>query len=216
MANLDKIKKRIMSSLKWPTEYVRYDKPKLSITSDPLAKKHMIRVPTAGSPVKEMDYMHELTHAWLGEKVHPFFSILFFRPKPPEADLRAIFAPYLTARDWFAGALLIAWCPKERSVDIIREVGNVIKRLETKGPLSGKDIYAISLVAAQAIYWGLKNIEARGDLKTIVNILLKFRPEQPTVSKLTALTNQLAPLTTRCRVRLHPDSKIDTWEVYQV
>src|SRR5690349_21521452 len=110
---LKNLVKRALDELSWPVrEEVQQSGP-LIIFSDPVAKTHTIYRPADSpeeGPLPELLYLHELGHALLCERVHPFFSSGF-----PIAGLDKEMIPPVTpvlntASDWFVGHWMTEFC----------------------------------------------------------------------------------------------------------
>ena len=107
--------KKAKGELSWEVREVAQESGPLRIFSDPVVRTHTIFLPsspTEEGPAQELLYLHELGHALLCERVHPFFSSGFPIVGLEKEQLPAV-APLLSAAsDWFVGHWLMEFCPE--------------------------------------------------------------------------------------------------------
>jgi len=74
---LKNLTKKARNELSWQVREEEQPSGPLRIYSDPVARTHAIFLPLEhpeGGPDQELAFLHELGHALLCERVHPFFS----------------------------------------------------------------------------------------------------------------------------------------------
>jgi len=210
--NLTKIRNRILGSLKWEVQNRTGDESEIQIISVAKHRRHVVSIPQRGDPVREIEYLHELAHAWLAERIHPLLSTAVIVPRPPADVLQSLMAPKRCAADWFADAVLWEWAPKASAREIREHLGYILAM--TPEELNGEMLYQGGLICAQALYWKIRPFNVPGPLQPVVDTLLKFPPDRPNLPKMQALLNALAALTTAWRVRAIPDEELgsEVWE----
>jgi len=210
--NLTKIYNRVLASLKWPVEKRLWDETSLQITCVTARRRHVMSIPRRGDAVREIEFLHELAHARLAEDVHPLLATGVFVPRPPDHVLRELVWPTQSAADWFADALLWEWAPHACAMEIREHLGYVLATTVAKLS-NGQLFYAGGLICAQARYWKIMPFEAPQLLQPVIDVLLRFQPEKPTLAKMQALLNALAELTTPYRVRAVENNGETVWAV---
>lgn len=205
---------RVRAGLKWHITEEIGNSPDFTITSDPWARTHTIRRPASGDMPRDMEYRHELAHAWLAEHVHPLLSTAYFRRGISQDSIEPLVSPKRCAADWFADALLRTWCPRKADREVIEHLGYVFD-LAGDAEQDISILYGGGLVVAQAVHWNLKRVVVPPIYRPVVDILLAFPPEKPSITKMRTLINRLAALTTDLRVAITHDDGIEVWDLIQ-
>jgi len=113
---IKKLIKKIRHRLQWPVAENRAPGiDTLSIDSDSRARIHRINVP--GHDVRDIEYLHELGHAWLCETVSPMFSGQTFGTVDIEV-LSLIQPASQAASDWFVDHWIYTMAPAEERREI--------------------------------------------------------------------------------------------------
>ena len=98
--------KKARNELSWAIHEEKQESGPLRIFSDPATRSHTIFKPTSTpqlGPVQEIVYLHELGHALLCERVHPFFSSCFPISGLEKEQIPAVTPVLSAASDWFVG-----------------------------------------------------------------------------------------------------------------
>jgi len=171
------------------------------INSEPLMYIHEIYWPQLGlyNDPKWIcyDYLHELTHAYLCEKVHPLFSTSHFVPNAVDLikELGDSFVfIFMSAQDWFVNAKLDELQPALHrkcmsNVDIeiaLKEIANA-----THDTLNAT-LYGVGDVIARLYHYFNKEVIVGDDnINFIVKAYKSVNPNQPTLENLQILINKL-------------------------
>lgn len=192
------------NELSWPVREVAQASGRLSIFSDPMACNHTLFLP-AGQPEtgqpEELIYLHELGHALLCERVHPFFSTAF-PIEGLDAGLLPAVAPLLgTASDWFVGQWFMEFCPEVALAELKKEFAATAAMMDTGETPDVDRFFVAVLIIAQARMYLKERAECEGFLEAAVRAFLAVPPDKPTIGKLEELFNRLLALGApyRCR-----------------
>jgi hypothetical protein len=190
--------------LSWTVHEVEREGGQLRIFSDPMEKTHTIYQPppqTENSPVPELLFLHELGHALLCERVHPFFASGFPIYGLEQEQIQAV-APVLSAAsDWFIGHWLMEFCPELALAELQDEYEATAEMME-KGETPSIDKFFVAvLITAQSKKYLKAEVECSGFLESAVQAFLAVSPDKPSVGKLVELINRLLSLGApyRCR-----------------
>lgn len=201
---LKNLVRKAKDELSWAVQEIEQTSGPLRIFSDPVAKTHTIFRPsgTAGEgPKLELLYLHELGHALLCERVHPFFSS-GFPIAGLEKELFPAVSPLLNAAsDWFVGHWLTEFC-YDVAIDELKHEYAATAEMIGKGEVSSLDQFFIAvLIAAQSKKYLNAPVECSGLLKSAVDAFLEVPPENPSLVKIEGLFNTLLSLGTpfHCR-----------------
>ena len=218
MQDLNEIIKGVRDGLAWPVKHEEHDQPDLIITSDPYARTHTVSFPRVRrSEVRTIEYLHELAHAHLAEKVHHLLSTAYFRHGTPDEQIYDFIWPQRTAADWYADALLMKWCRKEGTAEILEHLQYVLRPINL-APEEMKFItFGGGLICAQAAYWRLRSFTIPSMYRPVARILRDFDPYDVTLLSMETLVNTLAGLVTNRRIRLTSDDETDVgiWEIIE-
>ena len=196
--------KKAKAELTWLSLELPQDKGPVRVVSDPDAKIHRIFLSpetAEADPRQELLYLHELGHATLCERVHPFFGTMF-PITGLEQRLGPAVSPVLNAAgDWFVGQWQTEFCPELALAELKSEFDASTELLSKEEPPTVDEFFAVALIIAQAIKYLKVQDNCAGFLKQTVHAFLEVPPENPSVQKFELLTNKLlelgAPL--RCR-----------------
>jgi hypothetical protein len=191
----------------------------LRVFSDPVTRVHTIFLPSAvpeEGPALELTYLHELGHALMCERVHPFFSSGF-----PIIGLEERLAPAISpilnaASDWFVGHWMMEFSP-EVAIDELKNEYEATSDMMERGETPSVDKFFVAvLIIAQSIKYLKVSVECSGFLDAAVKAFLAVPPEKPSVGKLEELFNRLLSLGAPYRCRRKSTEKQDVLEFYRV
>jgi len=196
--------KKAKAELTWLSLELPQDKGPIRVVSDPDAKIHRIFISPENAeadPRQELLYLHELGHATLCERVHPFFGAVFPVTDLDERLVAAVSPVLNAAGDWFVGQWQTEFCPELALAELKHEFEASTELLSEEQPPTVEKFFVAALVIAQAIKYLKVRDNCDGFLKQTVHAFLEVPPENPSVQKFELLANKLlelgAPL--RCR-----------------
>ena len=199
--------------LKWPvTDITGSEVGPLRITSDHIKKTHTIYLPD--HDVREIEYLHEIGHAYLCEWVNPMFGTQYFARSVTPAQINEIQPASQGASDWFCDQWLFEITPAAEKAEISESMGLIISQLQ-RSSAGGPELFCMAvLIFAQAQKYCGEKLNMGEPLKSGVAGLLAINPANPTVAKLQAAVNVLLSCYSNLRVKHIIDSEnIDCWEV---
>jgi len=201
---LKNLVKKAKGELTWPVEEVLRESDSLRIFSNPTERKHSIYLSAThleGGPVHDLRYLHELGHALLCERAHPFFASSF-----PiiglEKELFPAIGPVLSAAsDWFIGHWLIEFCPELAIAELQSEYEATAEMMASGETPSLDKFFIAVLITAQSIKYLKSKVACSGFLDSAVQAFLAVEPDNPSAGKLVDLINRLLTLGApyRCR-----------------
>ena len=201
---LKNLVKKAKGELAWTVREVVQESGQLRIFSEPMDKTHTIYLPSPPpeeGPVHQLLYLHELGHALLCERVHPFFASGFPIVGLEKEQLPAV-APLLSAAsDWFIGHWLMGFCP-ELALAELQDEYEATADMMANGEKPGLDRFFVAvLITAQSIKYLKAAVKCSGFLDSAVQAFLAVPPDIPSVGKLVELINRLLSLGApyRCR-----------------
>lgn len=192
------------SELTWEVQYVQQESEVVRILSDPVDKVHFIVLPpetAEADPAQDLLYLHELGHALLCERVHPFFGSIY-----PVTGLEERMGPAVrpvlnAAGDWFVGQWQMEFCHDLAMSELHNEFLVTEMLLNKSETPSVEKFFVMALIVAQSIQYLHVTDNCSGFLKETVAAILAVPPENPSMEKMLQLINGLlelgAPL--RCR-----------------
>lgn len=194
---LKNLVKKAKGELAWTVnEVATQDCVQVRIFSDPMDKTHTIYLPSPlpESAVHEFLFLHELGHALMCERVHPFFASGFPIVGLEKEQIQAA-APVLSAAsDWFIGHWLMEFCP-ELALAELQDEYEATAEMMARGETPGLDKFFVAvLITAQSIKYLKAAVECSGFLDSAVQAFLAVSPENPSVGKLVKLINRLLSL----------------------
>lgn len=210
--------KKAMGELSWPAQEVTQESGPLRIFSDPVDRNHTIflpPVPPKDGPSQELLYLHELGHALLCERIHPFFSSGF-----PVAGLDQAYAPAVspllyTASDWFVGQWMMEFC-HDVAIDELKKEYEATAEMMGKGEPDSVDKFFVAvLIIAQSIKYLKVQVDCSGFLDTAVKAFLAVPPEKPSLQKMVNLINSLLSLGAPFQCRHMNSEGQDVLEFYR-
>jgi hypothetical protein len=215
---LKNLVKKAMGELSWPAREIAQPSGPLRIFSDPVERSHTIFIPAdppEDGQVPELLFLHELGHALLCERVHPFFSGGF-----PITGLEQRFVPAVTpllntAGDWFVGHWMTEFCREVAIVELEKEYEATAGMMD-KGETPNVDKFFVAvLIIAQSIKYLKVQVECSGFLDSAVQAFLAIPPEKPTIGKFEELVNSLLALGSPFRCRHVASQGQDVMEFYR-
>ena len=216
---LKNLVKKAREELTWEVREQAQESGPLRIFSDSVARTHTIFLPTdrpAEGPVPEIDYLHELGHALLCERVHPFFSSGFPISGLQEELLPAVTPVLGAASDWFVGHWMTEFCRDVALAELQKEY-EATAELMAKGETPSVDRFFVAvLIIAQSMKYLKAQVECSGFLDTAVKAFLAVPPEKPTARKMEELVNALLALGAPYRCRIVTGEGPDVLEFYRV
>jgi hypothetical protein len=201
---LKNLVKKVREELDWPIQELPQESGAIRIFSDPANRTHTLFMPEAapeGGPEHETLYLHELGHALLCERVHPFFSNGFPIAGLDEKLLPAVSPILNAAGDWFVGQWLMECAPEFATDELHKEYEATAEFMEQGEMPSVEKFFVAVLIIAQSIKYLKKQVNYSGFLDAAVQAFLSVSPENPTVRKFEKLVNLLLALGApyRCR-----------------
>jgi hypothetical protein len=218
---LKSLVKKAREELSWLTlEEVQPTGP-LHIFSDPVARTHTIFRPAPlpdddGGPDKDLHYLHELGHALLCERVHPFFSNSFPISGLSKDQVPAVSPVLSTASDWFVGHWMTEFCPDAAIAELKKEFGATARMMENKETPSLDKFFVAVLIIAQSVKYLDEQVACSGILDEAVKAFLAVPPENPSVGKIEDLINSLLALGTPYQCRHLTSQGQDVLHFYRV
>jgi hypothetical protein len=216
---LKNLVKKARGELSWPSLEKTQETGPLRIFSDPMARNHTIYLPAgsqAAGPAPELLFLHELGHALLSERVHPFFSSGFPITGLDKELLPAVSPVLNAASDWFVGQWLMEFCP-DVALEELRQEYEATAALMDRGETPGVDkFFAAVLIIAQSIRYLKVSVACEGFLDAAVKAFLAVAPERPSLDKLEALINALLALGAPYRCRRVNSEGLEVLEFYPV
>jgi hypothetical protein len=216
---LKNLVKKAKDELTWAVHEVAQKSAQPRIFSDSVAKTHTIYLPsedTGEGMLQELLYLHELGHALLCERVHPFFASGF-----PVAGLGVELLPAVTpilsaASDWFVGQWMMEFCP-DVAIGELKNEYEATADMMAKGETPGLDKFFVAvLITAQSIKYLKAAVECSGFLDSAVQVFLAVPPEKPSLQKIEELVNRLLSLGAPYRCRHIISQGQDVLEFYRV
>jgi hypothetical protein len=215
---LKNLVKKAKGELSWLVLEEAQPSGPMRIFSDPTVRTHTIFQPSSSAdadPARELRALHELGHALLCERVHPFFSTGF----PIDGlnkDLVPAAVPVLsTASDWFVGQWMMEFCHDVAIAQLKAEFEATSELMESgETPSVDKFFVAVLIIARAMKYLGTK-VECSGFLDSAVQAFLSIPPERPSVWKMEELINRLLSLGSPYRCRHLNSEGQDVMEFYR-
>ena len=189
--------KKIRGELSWTVREVAQESGPLRIFTDPVVRTHTIFLPSAPTeegPAQELLYLHELGHALLCERVHPFFSSGFPITGLDEGQVPAVSLVLNAAGDWFVGQWMMEFF-HDVAIDELKKEYAATAGMMEKGETPSIDKFFVAvLIIAQSIKYLKAPVECSGFLDTAVKAFLEVPPEKPSLRKIENLINSLLSL----------------------
>jgi len=201
---LKNLVKKARNELSWPVQEVEQASGPLRIFTDTVARIHTIFLPSAPpeqGPAQEILYLHELGHALLCERVHPFFAGGFPITGLDKGLVPAVTPVLNAASDWFVGQWMMEFCHDVAIAELEKEY-EATAEMMGKGETPSVDKFFVAvLITAQSIKYLKAPVECSGFLDSAVKAFLAVPPEKPTLRKIEDLINSLLSLGApfRCR-----------------
>jgi hypothetical protein len=215
---LKNLVKKAKAELSWTVREDVQEAGPLRIFSDPVVRTHTIFLPsspTEEGPGQEIPYLHELGHALLCERVHPFYSSGFPLSGLVEAQVPAVSLVLNSASDWFVGHWMMEFCHDVAIAELKKEYAATAEMME-KGENPGIDKFFVAvLIIAQSIKYLKAPVECSGFLDSAVKAFLAVPPEKPTLRKIEKLINSLLSLGSPFQCRHVNSEGQDVLEFYR-
>ena len=211
----------IRNMLSWPVAITASPRGYIEIESSPLEKKHIIKYPTSGDPLRPIELQHEYVHAFLCEKIHHLFSGSVFVQGTDRNLLEILTEVFQSANDWFVDAVLFKYWPEIEKEDVREHLELMFKACPDRDIQRMKAIVA-PFLWAQAEHFHLPRPIRRKAKRTfpknvekIKNQFLIVDPSNPTINGLEKLVDCLTRQVTRNRwsARIINDGTLDVWEL---
>lgn len=210
--------KKAKSELSWPAQEVEQQSGPLRIFSDPVGRTHTIFLPAAPpeeGPVQELAYLHELGHALLCERVHPFFSSGFPIAGLEKSQIQAVSPVLFTASDWFVGQWMMEFCHDVATDELKKEYEATAEMMGQGEPESVDKFFVAVLIIAQSIKYLKVQVDCSGFLDSAVQAFLAVPPEKPTIENIERLINSLLSLGAPYQCRHTQSEGQDVLEFYR-
>jgi len=215
---LKNLVKKAKSELVWTVREAEQESVLPRVFSDPMDKTHTIYLPSTPhekGPGHELLYLHELGHALLCEKVHPFFASGFPIAGLEKEQIPAVGPVLSTASDWFVGQWLMGFCPELALAELQDEFEATAAMMAKGEPPSLDRFFVAVLITAQSVRYLNSAVDCAGFLDSAVQAFLAVSPDNPSVGKLIALINSLLSLGAPYRCRLITSQGQDVLEFFQ-
>lgn len=188
---------KVLSKLSWPVYHAHHNRW-MEIVSDNTTQIHTIYMDNGSDkPLRAIEYLHELGHAYLAER-NSIFCVHRFRSD--DCDINSIMPmlsnPVKSTSDWFVVDLLYQWCPDEEKAEIAEHV-EYIRQIAASIKKYSPDAYIAAFLVAQGVYYlkHRRNITALANINELVAYFLSVPPAKPTTGNFSILFNALlAPL----------------------
>ena len=220
---LKNLVKKAKDELSWLVLEESQESGPLRIFSDPGTRTHTLFLPAEPSdkgPLQELTCLHELGHALLCERVHPFFSSGFPVTGLDEKLLPAVTPTLSAASDWFVGQWMMEFCHDVAMAELKKEyeaTAEVMTGLMDKGETPSMDRFFVAvLIIAQSIQYLKTPVQCSGFLDAAVQAFLAVPPERPSAAKMIDLINRLLSLGAPYRCRHLVGQRQDVMEFYRV
>jgi len=208
--------KRVRGDLAWPVIEQPHELSAIRVVSYPRTESHVVLFPDKQHQKStDLDYLHELGHATLCERVHPVFSASSHFASRESVHHFLMLVPALNAAlDWYICSWQMGLSPQLTRKQIRQglKTAEEVLGLAELPPL--EIILDAAGVIAQNIHFLEEPIECDGVLQTAVDAFLAMPPEQPSAESCVLLVNRLMATYTHYRTRLLQEGKLFTWEVY--
>jgi len=216
---LKNLVKKTREELNWPVQELPQESGPIRIFSDPATCTHTLFLPKSspeGGPSHELLYLHELGHALICERVHPFFSSGF-----PIAGLDSKLLPAVSpvlnvAGDWFVGQWFMECAPSLALDELNKEYEATAELMAHAEPPTMEKFFVAVLIIAQSVKYLRKQVNFSGFLDAAVQAFLSVPPENPTVQKFEKLVNLLLALGAPYRCRRVNSGEHEVLEFYPV
>jgi hypothetical protein len=216
---LQNLVKKAKGELSWPAREVAQESGPVHIFSDPVARTHTIFLPTdppAAGQDQELLCLHELGHALLCERVHPFFSSGFPIAGLDKGQVPAVSPVLNVASDWFVGQWLMEFCPDVAMAELQKEYEATAELMEKGATPSFEKFFVVVLITAQSIKYLKASVTCSGLLDSAVKAFLAVPPDRPSLRKIEDLINTLLALGTPLQCRHMNNDGQDVLEFYRV
>lgn len=208
----------LRGKLSWKFETRKHDEDSVTVSCDPILKKHMVFSPR-GRRVTELELLRASCHASLAEEVSPLFSAIVAESGDmlPEKVFKGQIWPALcVSRIWFADGRMAEVCPPAARDEVLRRFKELEERYpggEVEGSIDSMLLVALTVAEAEVFCGNHKKVFGR--LRALVGMFRRIGAGQPTLRKLQTLNNGL--LSAYCPFRVEPryqdDLGMDIWQV---
>jgi len=215
---LKNLVKKARGELAWTVRDAAEESVQPRIFSDPVDKTHTIYLPSPPpekDPGHELLYLHELGHALLCERVHPFFASGFPIAGLEKEQFPAVGPVLSTASDWFVGHWLMEFCPELALAELHGEFEATAAMMAKGEPPNLDSFFVTVLITAQSVKYLKSAVNCAGFLDSAVQAFLAVSPDNPSVGKLIALINGLLSLGAPYRCRLANSQGLDVLEFFR-
>jgi hypothetical protein len=205
----------VYKELEWPIIEQLHQMPMVRIVSNPRTKTHIILKPDElHKQSSDSNFLHELGHARLCEKIHPVFSAnTSFAPHENKRQFLVVIPALNAACDWFIGQWQLGICPQVTK-EQFRENLSIAEEILEESKLPPIDIILdAGMVIAQSIHYLEEPIDCDGVLKKIVDAFLSVPPEKPSADNCVLLVNLLMATYTDQRASLINDGEFFVWHI---
>jgi len=196
--NIKKAIKKYKHALKWKLETIQNESIKtLEIVSDKKNFIHRVYIPE--NDVRDIEFLHELGHAFLCENIHQLFSTSSFL-NYNEYRMKILVPIVRAADDWFVDQWLFEIAPNDEKKEIEEHYKLVMASIEKI------DSYEIMVASAFLIAQAERYLKIKpgitGDIRKLIDCFLNVNPEKPNVKKLEKLINSMLSLVSDFQVEV--------------
>ncbi len=208
----------LKSKLQYPLNTIEWENHWWGHRINPLGKYHEVVYPKdvciekLDSDAQMLSYLHELTHAYYSEKIHPLFGGFDFENEYPEEVVTVVSEVYRVACDWFIWDKVVELAPEAGREEIDDAFDDYMNDYNPEIPVRYEQVYIFGLVLALACkYLELPlrdesdqdgNIENEDVIVSLAEVFISIEPAEPTIEKLEELINRLLALGYLYRVKI--------------
>jgi len=209
--------KKVLSDLDWPILESATEMPMVRIVSDQKHRSHFMYVPKQDlDKSSDLDYLHELGHATLCERVHPVFaSNSQFPLLANKKQFMQMLPAVGSASDWFVCHWQRGLLPKQMDA-VIRESLPTVEEILAQNELPPVEIILdAAFLIAQAVHYLDEPLECGGVLNDLVGAFLSVPPEAPSADGLQLLVNKIMASYSQERAQLTPEAGHLVWDLVE-
>lgn len=209
---------RLQCKLKYPLSTMEWENHWWAHRINPLEKNHQIVYPKdvciekLDSKEQMLNYLHELTHAYFSETIHPLFGGFDFEDEYPEEVVTVVSAVYRVACDWFIWNKVVELTPEAGREEIDDVFEDYMNDFDPELHVRYEQVYIFGLVLALACkYLELPlrdesfqdtSVENEDIIVRFAEAFISIEPAEPSIGKLEELINSLLALGYPYRVKV--------------
>lgn len=196
--NIKKAIKKYKHALKWELKTIQNESIKtLEIVSDKKNFIHRVYIPE--NDVRDIEFLHELGHAFLCENIHQLFSTASFL-NYTEYRMKILTPIVRAADDWFVDQWLFEIAPNDEKKEIEEHYKMAMKTIGHHD--SYEMMIGCAFLIAQAERYLKIKSGVTGDSRKLIDCFLNVNPGNPNVKKLEKLINSMLSLVSDFQVEV--------------